>query len=90
MIDLHPEVLSQNGEMEFVVLPYEEFVELQTFLAHAEDLMALQAAKVEEQAAPRSRWDKPSSCSDFDSEVAAAKEHWSQRDLAAEHGLDET
>jgi hypothetical protein len=52
MIELHPEILSKNGKKEFVVLPYEEFVQLQSLLADAEDLMALRTAKVEEAAAP--------------------------------------
>jgi hypothetical protein len=52
MIELHPEVLEKDGKKQFVVLPYEEFVAVEQALAEAEDLVALRAAKKEEQAAP--------------------------------------
>ena len=45
MIELHPEVLSKNGKMEFVVLPYEEFVALQEILSDVQDLIELREAK---------------------------------------------
>lgn len=43
--DLHPEILTKNGRKEFAVLPYEEFVALQEWLADIEDLLDLRAAK---------------------------------------------
>ena len=45
MLKLHPEVLSKNGEKQFVVLPYEEFLAMQERLADAEDLLELRKAK---------------------------------------------
>ncbi len=44
-MELHAEILSKNGKPEFVVLPYEEYVELQGLLADAEDLTLLREAK---------------------------------------------
>jgi len=52
MIKLHPEFLVKEGKKEFAVLPYEEFVELQEFLADAQDLRDLRAAKKLEGAKP--------------------------------------
>jgi hypothetical protein len=52
MIKLHPEILKKNGKNEFVVLPYEEFVELQRILADAADLIDLREAKQAEGDAP--------------------------------------
>lgn len=48
MITLHPEILKKNGKKEFVVLPYEEYVQLQELLADAEDLLELRQAKQEQ------------------------------------------
>ena len=45
MLKLHPEILVKNGEKQFVVLPYEEFLALQERLADAEDLLELRKAK---------------------------------------------
>jgi len=45
MLKLHPEILKKKGRNEFVVLPYEEFVELEELLADARDLLELRAAK---------------------------------------------
>ena len=45
MLKLHPEILSKDGERQFVVLPYEEFLALQELLADAEDLLELRKAK---------------------------------------------
>jgi hypothetical protein len=44
---LHPEILTKNGRKEFAVLPYEEFIALQEWLADVEDLLDLRAAKGE-------------------------------------------
>ncbi len=33
MLELHPEMLKKNGRTEFVVLPYEEFVQRQEIIA---------------------------------------------------------
>jgi len=50
--DLHPEILTKNGKKEFAVLPYEEFVALEEWLADIEDLLDLRAAKDAEQDKP--------------------------------------
>ncbi len=50
--DLHPEILTKNGRKEFAVLPYEEFLALQEWLADVEDLLDLRAAKDIERNAP--------------------------------------
>jgi SUMO ligase MMS21 Smc5/6 complex component len=50
--ELHPEILTKNGRKEFAILPYEEFLALQEWLADVEDLLDLRAAKEAEQNAP--------------------------------------
>ncbi len=52
MIQLHPEILRKHGKNEFVVLPYEEFEQLQELLADVQDLLELRAAKEQEAQAP--------------------------------------
>lgn len=48
MLNLHPEFLTKNGQKEFAVLPYEEFMEIQELLEDLEDLRDLREAKEEE------------------------------------------
>lgn len=48
MIELHPEFLTKNGQKEFAVLPYEEFLKIQELLEDLEDLRDLREAKEEE------------------------------------------
>jgi hypothetical protein len=48
MIELHPEFLTKNGEKQFAVLPYEEFLKIQELLEDLEDLRDLRDAKEEE------------------------------------------
>ena len=50
--ELHPEILTKNGRKEFAILPYEEFMALQEWLADIEDLLDLRAAKDDEHDAP--------------------------------------
>jgi SUMO ligase MMS21 Smc5/6 complex component len=50
--ELHPEILTKNGRKEFAILPYEEFLALQEWLADVEDLLDLRATKEAEQNAP--------------------------------------
>lgn len=45
MLELHPEFLIKNGKKEFVILTYEEFMEIQTRLEDLEDLEDLRQAK---------------------------------------------
>ena len=52
MIELHPQILTQDGKEEFVVLSFEEFSRLQEELEDYEDLRALREAKAEEATAP--------------------------------------
>jgi PHD/YefM family antitoxin component YafN of YafNO toxin-antitoxin module len=47
MIDLHPEFLTKNGQKEFAVIPYDEFIKLQELLEDLEDLRDLREAKEE-------------------------------------------
>lgn len=47
-IELHPEFLTKNGEKQFAVLSYQEFVALQEWLEDAEDLLDLRAAQKDE------------------------------------------
>ena len=49
---LHPQIIEKEGKKEFVVLPYEEFIQLQEQLEDYEDLKDLRCAKDEEQDAP--------------------------------------
>jgi hypothetical protein len=50
--ELHPEILTKNGRKEFAILPYEEFLALQEWLADVEDLLDLRAGKEAEQNEP--------------------------------------
>ena len=45
MVTLHPQILVKNGEKQFAVLPYEEFLAAQERLADAEDIFELRKAK---------------------------------------------
>ena len=47
MIELHPEILSENGRKIFVILPYTEYEALQEYLEDVEDLIDLRKAKEE-------------------------------------------
>ena len=49
---LHPALLEKNGKVEFVVLPYEEYLALQERLEDAEDLLELRRAKLENAGEP--------------------------------------
>ncbi len=48
MLEFHANILKKNGENEFVVLPYEEFVKIQEELDDYESLKALREAKSKE------------------------------------------
>ncbi|MDT4953123.1 MAG: hypothetical protein QOJ02_1261 [Acidobacteriota bacterium] len=50
--ELHPEILTKNGRKEFAILPYEEFLALQEWLADVEDLPDLRAVKEADHNAP--------------------------------------
>lgn len=44
-LKLHPEILVKDGQKQFAVLPYEEFLAIQERLADADDLLELRKAK---------------------------------------------
>ena len=44
-LKLHPEILIKDGQKQFAVLPYEEFLAIQERLADADDLLELRKAK---------------------------------------------
>jgi hypothetical protein len=48
MIDLHPNILTENGKKVFAVLPYNEFLKIQEALSDYEDLKLLRKAKLKE------------------------------------------
>ena len=45
MLKLHPEILIKDGQKQFAILPYEEFLAIQERLADADDLLELLKAK---------------------------------------------
>jgi len=47
-IDLHPEFLRKNGEPEFAVLPYTEYLALKEWLEDIEDILDLREARKED------------------------------------------
>ncbi|HYW20923.1 MAG TPA: type II toxin-antitoxin system Phd/YefM family antitoxin [Nodularia sp. (in: cyanobacteria)] len=48
MIELHPEFLTKNGEKQFAILPYEEFLKIKELLEYLEDLRDIRDTKEEE------------------------------------------
>ena len=52
LLELHPQFLKQKGQNQFVVLPYEEFLQVQERLADAEDLLELLQARAENEGQP--------------------------------------
>lgn len=44
-ISIHPQVIEKEGRKEFVVLPYEEFLQIQEALEDLEDLQILRDEK---------------------------------------------
>lgn len=48
-MELHPKVLEKDGRKEFVILPYEEFEQIQNELSDYYDLRDLREAKQSEQ-----------------------------------------
>jgi PHD/YefM family antitoxin component YafN of YafNO toxin-antitoxin module len=49
---LHPQVIEKEGKKEFVVLPYEEFLQIQEALEELEDLCELKKEREESRDAP--------------------------------------
>jgi hypothetical protein len=52
IMELNPQILEKDGKKEFVILPYEKFLELQEELENYDDLRFLRAAKEQEGEAP--------------------------------------
>jgi hypothetical protein len=52
MVNLHPQIIRQDGKKEYAVLPYEEFLKLQERLQDYEDLRSLREAKEAEKDEP--------------------------------------
>lgn len=52
MIELHPEFITKDGQKEFAVLPYQEFLKLQEILEDLEDLRDLRLAEEQDQDSP--------------------------------------
>jgi hypothetical protein len=48
LVNLHPSFLKKDGKNQFVVLPYEEYVEIERLLEDHADLVELRTAKAEE------------------------------------------
>jgi len=48
MITLHPKILEKDGEKEFAIIPYDEFLKIQEELEDYESLKALREAKAKE------------------------------------------
>lgn len=46
-MDMNVQVIKKNGEKEFAILPYNEFVRMQQILEDYEDLVDLRKAKAE-------------------------------------------
>ncbi|MFZ5866428.1 MAG: type II toxin-antitoxin system Phd/YefM family antitoxin [Thermodesulfobacteriota bacterium] len=49
---LHPQVIEKEGRKEFVILPYEEFVQIQEALEDLEDLRELRKERYESMESP--------------------------------------
>ena len=49
---LHPQIIEKNSKKEFVVLPYDEWLELQSVLEDAQDLLELRQAQQDENSVP--------------------------------------
>lgn len=55
---LHPQIIEKKGKKEFVVLPYEEFLQIQEKLEDFEDLKDLRKEKEESKNQPTTPLDK--------------------------------
>ncbi|TVR60427.1 MAG: type II toxin-antitoxin system Phd/YefM family antitoxin [Spirochaetaceae bacterium] len=51
-MELHPKILEKNGRKEFVILPYEEFEQIEQELGAYHDLQELREAKEAEVDSP--------------------------------------
>jgi PHD/YefM family antitoxin component YafN of YafNO toxin-antitoxin module len=51
-MSIHPQIIEKNGRKEFVILPYEEFLQLQEELEDYHDLRMLREEKASAAAEP--------------------------------------
>lgn len=51
-MEINPQVIEKNGKKEFVILPYEKFLEIREELDNYDDLRILREAKEKEGDAP--------------------------------------
>ena len=51
-MSIHPQIIEKDGRKEFVVLPYEEFLQMQTEIEDYEDLRTLRDEKASAHAEP--------------------------------------
>ncbi len=55
---IHPQIIEKDGKKEFVVLPYEEFLQIEEALEDFEDLKALRKENEESKDQPTTPLDK--------------------------------
>ena len=55
---IHPQIIEKEGKKEFVVLPYEEFLQIQEALEDFEDLKELRKEKEDAKDQPTTPLDK--------------------------------
>ena len=48
VIPLNPQIIEKNGKKEFVILPYEKYLQIEEILENYEELKILRQAKKEE------------------------------------------
>ena len=51
-MSIHPQIIEKDGRKEFVVLPYEEFLQMQAEIENYEDLRGLREEKAAAHAEP--------------------------------------
>jgi len=51
-MSIHPQIIEKDGRKEFVVLPYEEFLQMQAEIENYEDLRTLREEKAASHAEP--------------------------------------
>ncbi len=56
-MSIHPQIIEKEGKKEFVVLPYEEFLEIQEALEEFDDLKILREEKADSASEPTRKLD---------------------------------
>ncbi len=57
-MSIHPQIIEKEGNKEFVVLPYEEFLEIQDALEELDDLRILREEKASSTSQPTRKLDE--------------------------------